>query len=972
MYKGMVRRSSRAAGLLLFVWILLFNTAYSTERYSYDPLGQLRVISRDDGGPSLQFTYDSFGNLLSVKAVADTRGPGFLSLEPGSIRAGEALTFTLTGSNLAEATVSASSEELLISEVLAAAEHLQFRLTVLPETESGQRTLLLRNPNGETPFSLEILPALPQIQVAPLPLVLPEDSVWRQFLLRFSNADVVDREIRLAISDDRIAEVGSSQVSLAAGSVEKAVAIRGINGGVAQLTLESDGLASQVYSVYVSADFGGENQAYSDRIGVSVGNTAPMDGQITSQQNASLGVAVGNYIESVAPANLTVGSIDLALTVRGNGLAGVTGLTIEPADGIDVANLQAAADGRSVDATVSVQGDTGFGPRRVVLQGSAQPYLPLANGSDRINIAPPLPIIHSIEPNFGLRGSGPMDLLLRGEHFEQADSVRLLPSTGVSVGTQVETVSEGEILRARIDIAGDAPLGARTVTVVSPNGASSSTPTAANTFLVTDGVQGNVDSLVSPLLGVTLGPNTDDGEADETRLLSPALNVVLGPMARLLAPGHGEQGTSLRLTVQGAGLDAVNTVEFDPSSGIAVDGFETGIAGDELFLNITLAIDAPQTTRRLRLFGDSGEIPFTSGTGSQFLITGPLPEIDALSPNTLRIGSGWQTITLYGRNLEQVTGVSATPAVGLSIDTPVLSEDATRLAIPMRAETDAVPGPRTVILSAPVGNSSSDPAPANTIVLYEQALLTPTPFVSPLLGIRLGEAVAGEFSVSPLVAPLLGVNVGNDADTRNDTTNLNAYALGIVTGPVIRHAEIPDMLPDAEYLLRFEGRDLTGVDSALIVPGGDLAVDTPLVSEDGTVVSVPITVFSVTSDQLRGITLLRSGQPIPFASQMLSQFRIGTGVPQIDSMTPIVLRPGETKELLLRGRNFQNTLEVLAEPANGLTFSVSPLPSADGTELRIHVHAQADAPLGARTIRVHTPGGLSTQQAEPANTLTVF
>jgi hypothetical protein len=116
--------------------------------------------------------------------------------------------------------------------------------------------------------------------------------------------------------------------------------------------------------------------------------------------------------------------------------------------------------------------------------------------------------------------------------------------------------------------------------------------------------------------------------------------------------------------------------------------------------------------------------------------------------------------------------------------------------------------------------------------------------------------------------------------------------------------------------------------------------------------------------------LTAAGAAVAFVKPGAAQIVLGDA-PAIDSITPIVARRGETLTLLIRGRNLRGAT-VEAQPAEGLTFAPGGTVNAAATELAVQVAVSADAGLGARTIRVRTPAGVSTAQAGPNNTFSIF
>jgi hypothetical protein len=165
---------------------------------------------------------------------------------------------------------------------------------------------------------------------------------------------------------------------------------------------------------------------------------------------------------------------------------------------------------------------------------------------------------------------------------------------------------------------------------------------------------------------------------------------------------------------------------------------------------------------------------------------------------------------------------------------------------------------------------------------------------------------------------------------------------------------------------------LDDANGAGVFPGLDLAVSNPAPSADGTHVAVTLTVPPDAEPEPRKLSLAADDRVLPFANPRDAVIQIGPGIPQIDSIQPILAEPGDTIELTVRGHNLQNAMRVLAEPKAGLDIDQERAVNDDGTELRVRVHVRHDAAIGPHTIRVQAPGGTSTDAATPANTFTVY
>src|SRR5262249_4818751 len=98
----------------------------------------------------------------------------------------------------------------------------------------------------------------------------------------------------------------------------------------------------------------------------------------------------------------------------------------------------------------------------------------------------------------------------------------------------------------------------------------------------------------------------------------------------------------------------------------------------------------------------------------------------------------------------------------------------------------------------------------------------------------------------------------------------------------------------------------------------------------------------------------------------------GVGVPQFDSITPIVAARGTTFTLTIRGSNLKGALAVTAMPATGITIGNTFNIDATGTQLDVGMSLAPDAAFGSRVIQVLVPGAASNSTPTPANTFTVI
>jgi YD repeat-containing protein len=967
-----VQAPSTIVFLLLLVssWGASFASEPS-EAYQYDPAGRLSRILSPDGSVTL-FEYDSLGNLVSVRLAQAGHPPLISNVSPTELRAGDAYDIDVRGQNLADVDVLAATPDLFVSNIVRQSDSLYFNLSVSQDAPSGEQTLRIENADGQASVQFSVLPPLPRLTAGPLPLAIPDDGSIRQIQVRLSEPDLVDREVDLSVADPQILELLDSSVSITAGTTDGLARVRGTSGGITTLTLESQGLSTAAYAVYVTAAYGEVNRKYAPLLGISVGESdVPAAEPGYETRSNPLGIAIGSVVLKVDPPWLSQGASSVPVTIEGADLQNVDAVQAIPADGLSIDGLAVQPDGASVSVLVSSDLSARVGPRRLVLSGAGMVYPPAAPGADVLDVVAPPPSIDSIQPVVALRGTTAASLLIRGRHLNDAVEVAAEPAEGIAIGTELEDSADGTRLAARFSVDPEAPLGDRTIRVITTGGPSGHVPTAANRLQIVERALGIHGPVASPLLGVAVGPE-DQGSGIATTEITDWLGIAIGPVLTGVVPQAGETGSSLEVQLWGNGLADVTDVLLSPTDGITVEAITPDPLGERVHLSLMIAPDAPQIWRELRVLSGDRAIPPASPGISRFLVTAPAPRISAVNPNTLRIGSGETILQLWGENFSRASEVSVLPGDNLLVGAPDVNEDGTRLTLGIRALTDATSGPRVLRVTTPAGTSSGEASAQNTLTLFEEELASPDPLIAPLVGVVLGESSDADLAVPDLPSTLVGVQVGPGDLPPKPPLHALSPAFGVAVGPIVTGVEAPPLARGATYNLRVLGNALQGVDGAGILPGLDVAVSSPVPSADGSSLSLNLTVPPDAVLQTRELRLVSGADRVPFADPSAALLRIGRTVPEIDSIQPIVARPGDTFELTVRGRYFEQATEVIAEPNDGLVFDSELTVNDSATELRVRMHISNDASIGPRTIRIQTPGGTSTDNSSPVNTFTVY
>lgn len=941
------------------------------ERYDYDALGRLvRVI--DEQGRVTEYVYDAAGNILQVIVTGpgSAQPPVVTGVSDTSIRRGETKSVQITGTGLTGAHVGTPDPALDISGLQVSPTQISFTLTALAAAALGAHTISIGNAGGATSLQLTVNPVLPKLNMSPLPIAVPPTGAGRNFFVTLSSADNIDHVVSLASSNPSRVTVSPASVTFAAGETEKLVTVAGLTAGNAAIDLTSPLLAPNSVPVFVTAEFTGITTSFAPALQV-IKQEAPGSVSTTFGPFVSplVGIAKGAYIEGVAPSRFGVGTGPTVLVISGNELGGVTGVTLAPSTGLTLGALSVAPDGRSVSVPVTVAVDAPATVRRLTLSGSGQPYLAARPGADQILVTLPLPEIDSIDPIFATTGTTAATLTIRGRNLQAPERVTFSPGAGISVSATPVASADGTRLTVNFSVAPLASAGSHVVRVHTMGGVSDGTASAANSFSVVNEVRATYAPIAAALLGVV---KEDPAPPAEIRsAFATMVGVVVPPAATSLAPSVGIVGETVNLTVSGYGLSGVTALQLSPADGVTVGALSVAPDGLSVSAPLTIALGAPQGLREVRVFAGATQVSFTNAAAALFRVSAPLPQFDSISPIVLQVGAAPVTLTITGRNFQNATLARVEPPTDITVSPPTINGAGTQASFTISAAAGAATGPRAVILATPAGESLAAQTPANTLTLANTIQGSVTPVSAATLGIVLESAAPpATLAVGPVAAPHVGVVLETTPAAPPQDT-VRGMHVGVAVGPFATGVQAPPLTPTSTGTLVISGVGLADVSAVQIVPASNAAVGTLTIAPDGTRVEAPL-LLSGAAAGLRGVRVLRGAEPVPFVPAPNNTFRIGVGVPGIDSITPILESRGNTFTLLIRGQNFQDATAVTAEPAAGIVFDHVPTPNAAGTELTVRMSIAPEAPLGARVIRVFTPGGATTDVAIPANTFTVL
>lgn len=954
------------------------------ERYSYDPLGRL-VQYVDGAGQVTEYTYDAAGNLTSVTNAGSSSAlmPVLSTVTPSLIRRGETKSLLITGQRLQVGSLSSSDPGLDLLNVRQTASQIEADLVADQAVPVGAHSLSFTNAQGSVSIGITVAPVLPVLSVEPSPLALPPDNTARNITLRLSSADVVSHTINLAMSDIGKATVSPASVTIAPGQSSIQVSITPKVAGFTSLQLSSASLVSTTVPVFITADFRGVNTSQAMPVGLVVGSATqqPSNTAFALFTAPLVGVTVGPVLTGINPSGIPVGQTQ-NLVVSGRGIPAGATLSVLPATGITLGEPIVASDGSQISATLTVSDNAATGGRGVVVKDASGKVLPFVPASaSRLMLTSGQPEIDSIEPMYAQAGAL-LQLKVRGRHLQNG-RLALLPGIDVAIDPQPVINAGGTELTATVQLYPLAALGPRVVQITTPSGQSSAEFNAANQFNIVSQINGAVGPVFAPVVGIMVGngstatPNQSIGP-----VAAPSTGVVVGGAAYSVTPKVAVVGTSLNLTVTGVGLQAVQSVGLLTPDGITTSAFSVNPEGTVLTLPITVDAAAAKVARKIVLQTATGRMPFVRDAENSFLVTAPAPEIIATAPQVIKAGTS-TTLTLRGRNFRDVLGVRFDPAEGLAVTgngVVTANADGTVLTVPVTAAASATTGPRTVIVVAAGGESSDTAMAANTVQVAQQVGATYADISASAVGLVVGTATT-EPTPSALLVPasLVGVVVQTPDVLVTDNRIVAGAHVGVAVGGFVNG--IAPTMPDgfligstSTLLVQGVGLDKTSAITSLGHVG--ITFGAWSVNAQGTLLTVPVTVAANVPAGRYGVSLSQTvnGVTSRFTTVPAAplQFNVGALPTLLESVTPIVLEQGKSYTFTVRGDGLKDVYEIFTEPGSGVQFgTVQWATDALGELLTVSVRIDPTAAIGSRVVRLRVPGGLTSSEAVPANTITI-
>ncbi|HXB73964.1 MAG TPA: IPT/TIG domain-containing protein [Candidatus Acidoferrales bacterium] len=695
---------------------------------------------------------------------------------------------------------------------------------------------------------------------------------------------------------------------------------------------------------------------------------------------------ISPVLTSLAPITAKAGTAT-AITLTGTSLTALT--TINAGANITVSNVVAAVN--QITATFTTLNSSPLGAQSITVTTPGG-----TSNAETFTITQPTPVLTSIAPATGFRGAT-VPVTLAGSGLVGATFN--LPAGITLSGTPVVTFSQ---ITANFVIDPAAPLGAQSITVTTPGTGgisnavtftvSAPLPTltsiapavgvANTTVAVTLTGTGLVGATFNLPAGFTVSGTPAITFTSITASLAIASTVPAGPQSITvttpggtsnavtytilpnlvsIAPSQARAGTATVVTLTGTSLAAVTSV--NAGANITVSGIAaTAGTVTATFTSVPAAPVGPVSVTVTDANGTSNAVTFT--------LTGPIPVISSISPVTGARGST-VALTLTGTGL--TLGTLNLPA-GITISgTPVVSF--TQITASLVIDPAAPLGAQTITVTTPgTGNTS------NAVTFTVFAPLPTLTSIAPAVGVA-NTTVAVTLTGTGLVGATFNLPTGFTVSgtpviTFTSITASLAIASTVPAGPQSITVTTPGgtsnavtfkILPNLVSIAPTQAR--AGASTAVTLTGTSLAAVTSVSAG----ANITVTNVVLSANQITATFTSVPAAPVGPVSVTVTDangtsnaltFTLTGPIPVINSLSPATGGTGVTVPITITGTGL--TLGTLNLPA-GITVTGTPVVSF--TQITASLLIAGNAPLGAQSISVTTPGTGNTSNAV---TFTVF
>lgn len=907
--------------------------------------------------------------------------PALDALSPTKVITGSGVTeLSITGRKFtsdAEVTVNAAVIPTTFISVT------QLSATLPNQAVASNLIVQIRRPNAQRPgeyllsntMPLEVEKAVPPtVTIEPNPLALPPDNKTRDIVIRLSKVDSVDHIINLSVSDAAKLSVAPTSITIPAGQTTTKVAVTPKVSGTAILTLDSATLNRVQFPVFITTDYRGASTAFAQPVGVVIPSSSSAE-LVPSTLHHNVGVSVGGVLTAVSPSAWLAGDNPI-VKISGHAIPANAQLTIVPADNIAIAAVTVNAEQTELSAQLNISATAQLGYRKLIVRDQAGKEIVFADPKLAVaQIFAGQPLVESVSPNYLRRGMT-TSVTIRGRHLHQG-YLRIAPEAGVRIDATPTISGDGTMLIAQVEVLADAVSGARLIQVVTPAGTSSAELSAANTLTIASQVGLQYSPIASSLVGVKVGEVVTEPETAPIQPLSSPVGVVVGASIKEVSPNIAVIGTDTTITVRGSGLNTVDAITIKPATAISFVGDKTVNAeGTELSFVVRVEGNAALGYRQLTLSSAGKPIPAARIADQSILISAPIPVLNSVSPQIVLTGQSSIAMTVRGRNLDNVESIRLEPAQGATVSGPYLSSpNGDQVTFYLSLAANAVSGERAVIVKTVAGESIADLHAGNMLRVASQVGATYAGISSAQIGVLNGPVIEPTPVLSNIHSVGVGVVVGS-VDPAPEQMELPAISplVGLVVGSAVSAQQPDGWLQGSAGTLTVSGKELSATTQIKILPVDGVLLGDVTVAGDAESLTVPITVApNATPGKRRVVLTDTNNKPVPFIS--VEQQVMGIGVmPVLNSVAPINLQQGKGVTLQIRGSNLQWVSQLIVEGAPGISVATDMQWSQDGLGelLTVSITADSNAALGSRVIRLVVPGGITSGEAVPANTINVI
>ena len=387
-----------------------------------------------------------------------------------------------------------------------------------------------------------------------------------------------------------------------------------------------------------------------------------------SARSVSLGVAKGRVLWELAPEVLSRG-VAMEWVLRGQGLASVDEVELDPAEGVELEELRTEASGGAVRLRVRVSEDAGLGWRQVRVRAGGEQV----SGSEKtkwVQVVEPAPELESVSPQWVARGST-VQLVLRGRYLGEVRELRLEGGSGVRTLGNAQVNSEGNEARWTLQVAADAAEGVRWVVLRTAAGSTEGRERIWNRFRVLGS-----GSLLerSPVQGAALGVRVEEEEPEavERRLEAYGAALGVGKGSRLLEelgprPVYVARGGSQEWVLRGRGLAGVDGVRLLPGEDVSVESVVAAADGRSVRVRLSAGAGAELGVRKVEWLSGTEVLRGVGFPGvDRIRVTEGSPLLESVSPQVL-FGGQQVEMVLRGQRLRDVQEIGFEPAEGVQI-----------------------------------------------------------------------------------------------------------------------------------------------------------------------------------------------------------------------------------------------------------------------------------------------------------------